>query len=493
MYAVIDLADFSLQAALRGLPDLRAEAVALVDPERTTPRVCALTSMARERGLNEGMTPTHALARCEGLRIRHRSLTAESTAMEALLQCAFAFSPNIELTAPGRLTLDLRGIAALTDANPTSLTEWAKRLRSVVALLDLEASVGVAATPDCARHAAGSTKTVCVVANSRSFITDLPIAALEPSNYAAEILVQWGIRTVGELLALNPSEVTERLGLEALGLFAAASTTAVRPLRLARPAERFEDAIDFEEPVETLEPLLFLLQRFSNSLGLRLEATGQVARAMTLRLRLESGFVHERELRVPEPTRQPEILFRMLRAHLETVRTETAVCALSLSLDPGQPAQRQFSLFETVLRDPHQFQETLGRLSVLLGADRIGSPVRMPGHQRDSFRLVPPDFETAAPRSGSRPELIRPIPWRCLRPETEATVQSSTANGAPLSVSSKGVNGRIRITTGPWRASGRWWESEAWSREDWEAQTVSGVVVRLTLTSVGWRITGLLD
>jgi len=332
-----------------------------------------------------------------------------------------------------------------------------------------------------------------VVANSRSFITDLPIAALEPSSDAAKILAQWGIRTVGELLALNPSDVTERLGLEALGLFAAASTTAVRPLRLARPAERFEDAIDFEEPVETLEPLLFLLQRFSNSLGLRLEAIGQVARAMTLRLRLESGLVHERELRVPEPTRQPEILFRMLRAHLETVRTETAVCALSLSLDPGQPAQRQFSLFETVLRDPHQFQETLGRLSVLLGADRIGSPVRMPGHQRDSFRLVPPDFETAAPRSGSRPELIRPIPWRCLRPETEATVQASTANGAPLSVSSTGVNGRIRFTTGPWRASGRWWESEAWSREDWEAQTVSGVVVRLTLTSVGWRITGLLD
>ena len=491
MFAVLHFPDFALQAALRGAPELWEQPVALVDTTQTTLRVCAVTALARAHGVSEGLTPTQALARCAGIRIRHRSLEQEAAAGEAILQCAYGFSPHLEAGGGGLFTLDLRGLVTLANADTAALGKWAEHLRVALAALDMSARVGIGATPNLARHAARWTDTLQVVAEPQSFVAGLPVAALEPSAHVASILAKWGIRSVGELLALGQSAVTERLGLEALGLFAAASTTALRPLRLVRPGEVFDEFFDFEEPIETLEPLLFLLRRFVDQLCLRLEPLGLVAQQLMLRLRLESGQVHERNLRVPEPTRSADILFRMLQTHLESVRTETAIVGVSLGINPGQPTQRQFSLFETVLRDPHQLQETLARLSALLGNNRVGSPVRVPGHQRDAFKLVPPDFENLPPGEPPRPALLQPVPWRRLRPSPPATVDATSER--PLSVRCGVVNGKLKIIVGPWRASGHWWEPGAWSRDDWDVETVSGTVARLSRDTDGWHVTDLLD
>lgn len=491
MFAVLHLPDFGLQASLRGAAELWEQPVALVDAASTTPRVCSVTASARAQGVGEGLTPTQALARCGTIRIRHRSPEREAAANEAVLQCAYGFSPHLEATGPGLFTLDLRGLATLADADAAALESWAGRLSTALAALDLRARVGIGPTPNLARHAARWTDALQVVAEPARFIAGLPVAALEPSPHVATILAKWGIRDVGELLALGQPAVAERLGLEALGLFAAASVTASRPLRLVRPGERFDEAFDFEEPVETSEPLLFLLRRFVDQLCLRLEPLGLVARQATLRLRLESGEVHERVLRVPEPTRTADILFRMLHTHLETVRTASPVVGVGLSFDPGQPTQRQFSLFETVLRDPHQLQETLARLSALLGADRVGSPERQPGHRRDAFKLVPPDFENVPASGPVRPALLRPVPWRRLRPAPVAAVD--VEHTKPTALRCAVAVGKLKITIGPWRASGQWWEPAAWAREDWDAETANGTVCRLSREADGWRVTGVLD
>ncbi|HYT60474.1 MAG TPA: hypothetical protein VEL06_09900, partial [Haliangiales bacterium] len=169
MFAVIHLPQFSLQAALRHKPELWTKPVALVDPVLTTPRVCDITEAARRIGVTAGLTPTQALARCREIIIRHRSPGQESAATDAALQCAYAFSPNIENTAPGTVTLDLRGLAEFTgctlparrdgerpeDAEPCrTFQRWAERLRADLASLNLRARIGIGPTPNVARHAA---------------------------------------------------------------------------------------------------------------------------------------------------------------------------------------------------------------------------------------------------------------------------------------------------------------------------------------------------
>jgi protein ImuB len=340
-----------------------------------------------------------------------------------------------------------------------------------------------------------------VVTDPATFVAALSIQALEPTPAVAAILDQWGIRTVGELQALGPSAVTDRLGLEALALFAAADTHSTRPLRLVKPAEQFTETYDFEEPVETLEPVLFLFRRFVDQLSRRLAPSGLVAGELRWQLRLESGQTLDRTITVPDPTRHPDVLFRILHTQMETVRTDAAVVGVTLTLQPGRPLTRQFTLFQAVLRDPGQLQETLGRLSALLGSDRVGSPVRLPGHARDSFRLEPPDFEQPAHPEPPRPALVQPVPWRRLRPAPVAQVDTAPvgpraapdATPQPKAVRSPVVAGRLKVTLGPWRASGRWWEPGAWAREDWEVETTDGTAVRLSRTDAGWHVTDLLD
>jgi protein ImuB len=489
MFAVVHLAQFPLQAALRHEPELWSRAVALVDPARTTPIVCDATRSARDAGIAEGLTPTQALARCDHILVRHRVPAQELAANAAVLQCAYAFSPHLESTAPGVTTLDLRGLSRISGNEPAKLLAWAGELRTALAAQGLRASIGLAATPTVARHAACWSDGLRLVTDPRPFLDGLPLAALEPSSDVAEILRKWGIRTVGELLALGQEALADRLGLEALALFAAASVDSVRPLRHVQPAEHYAEAFDFEEPVETTEPLLFLLRRFVDQLAPRLAVAGLVAELLVLRLRLDSGAQLERRLRVPQPSRDADILHRMLMTHLETLRTDSPIAHVALTLETTQPTQKQFGLFEAALRDPHQFQETLARLSALLGAERVGTPVREASHRPDAFRLVPPDFENAPAVSGPRPPLQAPA-LRRLRPAVSASVEGAEQ---PLAIRCAVANGRLQLVIGPWRASGKWWEPGTWQREEWDAATVHGKTVRLVRQTGAWTVEGVLD
>ena len=73
-------------------------AVALVDPAMSTPRVGECTAATVDAGVDIGLTPTQALARCREIRVRHRSTAQEREATDAMLQAAYAFSPNLEVT-----------------------------------------------------------------------------------------------------------------------------------------------------------------------------------------------------------------------------------------------------------------------------------------------------------------------------------------------------------------------------------------------------------
>ena len=172
-----------------------------------------------------------------------------------------------------------------------------------------------------------------------------------------------------------------------------------RLLKLIRPPESFQESFEFEREIETAEPLLFMLRRFLEQLAVRLAAIYLVAKELTLRItfansRQDEPAVagkqsYERVFKIPQPTNDVDLLFRMLQTHLENFRSEHPIVAVALSAEPIKPAGEQFGLFETTLRNPHQLSETLARLTALLGGDRIGTPVLEETHRPDAFRMQP--------------------------------------------------------------------------------------------------------
>ncbi|MEO6036039.1 MAG: DNA polymerase Y family protein [Verrucomicrobiota bacterium] len=491
MFAAIFIPDFFLQAALRQSPELFSRPVALLDPELKW--VCQMTSPARDAGICEGLTSTQALARCSTILIRSRSSTQEVSASEVLLECAYAFSPNIESTAPGICTLDLKGLS-IAKTPKTSGQDWAEKILTQLAGLNLRAQIGVAENPDLALHAAKIARPFFAVEDSREFLAALPVESIEPPADLLDILRRWGIRTVGEFVALQKDKLVERMGADAIELFDRATAHTFRPLVLVRPREIFEESVEFEHEIETLQPLLFILRRFIEQLARRLELFYFVASEIQLRLILNSGEQLEHHFRVPSPTRNIETLFRMLQTHLETIQTDSPIVALHLSAKPGRSSHFQFGLFETALRDPNHFYETLAQLTSVVGQNRVGTPVLSDTFRPDTFQMAPVNFETdrsVDSENSSAPRAMG-LPLRRFRPPLPATVELR-ANQPALLRSEKFI-GPIAKANGPFRLSGNWWEEkQLWSRDEWDVETSGGELYRLSLQNGHWLLEGAYD
>jgi protein ImuB len=305
---------------------------------------------------------------------------------------------------------------------------------------------------------------------------------------AFAILHRWGIRTLGEFAALPRDQVVARLGGVAAEMWDRASGRAMRPLRLVRAPEIFAEAMELEHEVETLEPLLFVLRRFVEQLAARLAAAYRVAGTLSLRLTIAAGPAHEREFHIPAPTCDVNVLFRILETHLESVTTEAPIVAVALSALPTRAEQKQFGLFESGLRDPNKFFETLARLHALLGSDRAGTPVAENTHRPDTFHLVTPRFDETQNTPASEPPPGPPL--QRFRPPLHADVQAR--GGRPLHVFSEKAFGEITACRGPWRGSGDWWGDRAWERVEWDI-AVGEQLYRLAQQGGEWFVDGAYD
>ncbi len=98
------------------------------------------------------------------------------------------------------------------------------------------------------------------------------------------ILHKWGIHTLGQLAALDKEQLAARLGPQAIQMWERANGQSNRVLKLIRPPESFEENFEFENEIETAEPLLFILRRFLEQLAVRLAAIYLVAKELTLRI-----------------------------------------------------------------------------------------------------------------------------------------------------------------------------------------------------------------
>lgn len=452
MFAVICIPDFHLQAALRLEPmTLHARPVGVIDGTAPNPVILELTQAAREAGVSAGMTVTQAMARSPEILIKRRSAAQEQAANAALLDCAWAFSPNVEATADGVCTLDLKGHGRI-DYEPL-----AAKILDCLMRLHFAGQVGVAENPLLAWHAARAARPCMVVKDAKEFLKALPVESMEPTAEVRGVLKKWGIHTLGEFLALGKNALAERLGPESLELFDRASASATRPLRLANPPDVFEEAIEFEHEVETTEALLFVLRRFVEQLSLRLELAYWVAEQMTLRLTLADGESYEHVLKIPAPTRRIATLFGMLQTHLESLRTEHPIIGVLLAARPCRSANQQLELFESNLRDPNQFYETLARLAALVGHDRVGTPIVKSSHRPDAFEFHPLNLNP------------------CRRRRKEALTNSRVDRGLCLRRFRPPLRApfdcRSLPKAGPWHLSGHWWDQQRWSRLEWDVQT----------------------
>lgn len=312
-----------------------------------------------------------------------------------------------------------------------------------------------------------------------------------------EILHKWGIHTLGQLAALDKEQLAARLGSEAVGMWERANGQSNRLLKLVRQPESFEESFEFENEIETAQPLLFMLRRFLQQLSFRLSVIYLVAKELRLQITFSNKQHYERCFKIPQPTNNVDLLFQMLHTHLENFKSEYQITAVSLEAKPTKASQQQFGLFEIPLRDPNQLYETLARLIALLGSDRVGTPVLEETHRSDAFHIEPFSWEAGGTTSVSShyspdaTECVPPIALRRFRPAVSASVFLS--EDIPAHLRSANVNGKVAEQRGPYLASGNWWDETAWAREEWDLQLENGALIRCHQSRERWATDGIYD
>jgi protein ImuB len=461
---------FPLAARLRSEPDLKGEAVVVVEGNGNAARVLAASRRARRAGIETGMTLPQARALLPKLTARARDRESERAAGEALLEVADGFSPRVEDGGDGVAYLDVVGLPGLTEislrrhseergdeespissrdrqtsrgslAEPAlseveglgmtvgALSPSAERLlgQELIAAVEkasLPARAGIASSKLAARVAAGLPDSPGIVppGEEAGFLAPLPLARLAPEIEIAATLERWGIRSIGDFAKLPPGEVESRLGQLGRALHAAARGLDPRPLEPRLPALSLSEGMDLEWPLVALEPFLFVGNAALERLVRRLEAQGLACRRLELTLKLDPEGCDARAISLPAATRDVKTLLTLVRLELEARPPGAPVTGFAFAAHPDKPRRAQLSLFGPPVLSPDRLATTIARLASLLGADRVSSPRTVDGHRPERFASSgydpPPPPEVARPPRSGRGLLA----VRVLRPPVELEV-----------------------------------------------------------------------
>ena len=500
-YACLYVPSLPLAALLRAEPDLHGVAVAVVDAPGPRGRVLAASPEAERGGVVAGATAAQAQARLGGIELRTVASDLLRAARAALCDVAESFSPRVEDSAAGLAYFDASGLHSSFATEEEIARAAARRAEA----LGLPAQVGIAGSKTAAYLAARDGAGVAVIPPGEewSFLAPVSVELLEPSAALATTLRRWGIRTIGELAGLPAAALTTRLGPEGKRLVALARGDDPYPL-LPRPAPlHFEEGVDLDYGIESLEPLLFVLRGLLDRLLARLEVRGLVCGDVRLSLRLASRARDDRTVAVAAPSNDRKALLALLRLHFEGRPPPAAIVALRLQALPERLRQAQLDLFRPSGPAPAQLATTLARLTAICGADRVGAPGTVDEHRPDAYRVgqfvvgeaaagYPASASRALPAAGASSACCV-LALRAYRPPREVEVLCH--RDRPQLVRGEDVSGRVVHAAGPWRHQGHWWDSSRYARDYYDAQLSDGGVYRMycDLETSRWFLEGSYD
>jgi protein ImuB len=301
--------------------------------------------------------------------------------MERAIDALAAFTPALEAGVDpdarrfGQVLLGIEGLHLLW-GDEEVLTR--RVLEVVRPLLPGEPRVGIGNTRFGAQVAAviGGGRLERIAAGGgeveAGYLSPLSIRLLPGDEEMRERLRIFGLTRIGEFAALTRSAVVARFGAQGGELHDLARGMDGRQLRPMKPVEQLRAEAELEPPVETLEPLRFLLRNLCGALCAQLAARGAGATRAVLELDVERGPPITLEQQLPEPTAASDLLERLLYARLESAPPAAAVTRLALELRGEQVAAgQQLGLFAPQLARAARLDWQLTGLALRFGADRL--------------------------------------------------------------------------------------------------------------------------
>jgi protein ImuB len=435
----------------------------------------------------------------EQITVLKRSPTEEDAATETLLQCAGSFSPRVEECRTDdvfQCVIDIAGTEKLFGPAET----LARRLRTEMQKLGFSVCIAVSNqfhTAVIAARGLPANNPVKIIpaGMEKDALSDLPLTLLDISPDQTETFALWGIRNLGMLAELPQKGLIARMGQAGKRLHELAQGTRPHLFQPVEPAFTLSEHIAFDNPVEMLDALLFVVNTMLEQLILRATARALALASVSIALKLEGGATHSRTVRPALPATDRQLWLKLLHLDLEAHPPQAAITALTVTADPGSTSKVQLGLFSPQLPEPARLDVTLARIRAIVGEENAGCAVLNDTHMPDAFRIEP--FKVPSTRAARlSPSSARPA-MRQVRPPDR--ISMTIQDGKPKSFFFHEQRYTIESAYGPWLSSGDWWKPSLWGYEQWDvvAHAQSGAllcccIVRDVLRNE-WQMVALYD
>lgn len=420
--AAIVLPDLLCEIVRRRMDVRGPLAVLVLEPEASEASVSAslieaVDEEAGSWGVMPGQSVVEASAIASHLSVQRVTREQIDEALSVVAETALAFAPlvSVRLSAKGReafsfeggfdtVWLDITGAAHLAGGEQKLLETLSEQVRS----LGHRCQLSVAGGPRIARALAryGVCGAFSGDEEMQRFVS-LPIEALPIEPDIAHFFTQLGLRAIDELCRLPPAALAARLGPYAADVMSLLrGVDDVVPIPYEALPELHEEA-DFEDGVESTEPLLFVLRGMTSRIGARLLGRGEaclelnvsivydrsIAKLRAKERGVQGGEAFELNARIelPAPLSDPADLLRALKAKLERITLFAPAKGLRLSASQIVSSKRvQMDLSRDVAVDPDRLPALLAELSAEIGADRIGVLEHRDAHRPEARSALKP-------------------------------------------------------------------------------------------------------
>ena len=414
----------------------------------------AVSDAAYKFGVRVGQTVAEARSCVAALAIRGLTNQALCHALGRVAEVALSFGPTVSIDTGDTskpldtVWVDLTGTTHLWGGEEATLFELNSRVRE----LGHRVRSAIADGPRLARAAcafATASESIVPQGGGKDMIRALPLVALPLSRDRIVWLNRLGLWTVGDLVGLPARTLAGRLvdpscttdpWRESLEL---AWGRDDAPLVAYQPPRAPSESITWDDPVHSIEPLLFALRGLSARLSARLEGRGEAARAVELFAPYDRSMAKLRNvpslegaspglffrIELPSPLAKKSDFFRVFKGKLERAKLAAPVVGLTITAKMLTRAPRM-QLFlggdATIQNDPGAMAVLLAELSAEIGQENVGvletEPVHRPEartHLVSLDELSPAKQKAALPPSASDVEfptrlLPKPLPFEVM-------------------------------------------------------------------------------
>jgi protein ImuB len=392
----------------------------------------AVNDAAHRFGVRVGQTVAEARSCVASLAIRGLTSQALRCALGRAAEVALSFGPTVSIDTGDTskpldtVWVDLTGTSHLWGGEEATLFELTSRVRE----LGHRVRSAIADGPRLSRAAcmfATASETIVVPGGGKEMIRALPLAALPLSRDRIVWLNRLGLLTVGDLVGLPARTLAGRL-VDASGTIdpwreslELAWGRDDAPLVAYEPPRAPSESITWDDPVHSIEPLLFALRGLSARLSARLEGRGEAARLVELFAPYDRSIAKLRNvpsqrgaapglffrIELPAPLAKKSDFFRVFKGKLERTTLAAPVVGLSITALMLTRAPRM-QLFmggdATIQNDPGQMAVLLAELSAEIGQQNVGVLETDPGHRPETrTKLVSLDELSPAKRDAVLP------------------------------------------------------------------------------------------